>query len=149
MRFEWIDGHGTEIEKDEKHGISYYKCYLYDDDGKELDEIYFHDYSTPYEVEEAKKNYWKRPYAYEVGYCHGYSMSHGFDYDDDYYDYFGYRGKKTHTVADIKKWCENYLASKYIIDYEAELEKLQERKRKSDWFEAQGYVKMSKDELFS
>lgn len=143
MRFEWHDGiclnNKKLIEYEKKNGISRYECYLYDDSGKKLQEIYFYDYSTKGEVEQAEKNKWRRPYAYKVDYCCGYSMSKGFDKDPDYCNHFGWHGIKKHTVDDIKQWCENYLAKKYIIDYEKELAKLQIRKEQSDWFVSHGY----------
>lgn len=148
MRFEWFDGYCSQneelIQYEKENGISRYECHLYDDDNKEIQEIYFHDYSTKGEVEKAKKNHWVREFAYMVSYCYGYSMSKGFDpgiplseRTDE--DYWGWKGTKEHTVEDIKRWCEEYLAQQYIINYEKELEKLQERKRLSDWFVEHGY----------
>ena len=158
MRFEWIDGlepNDREIvEYEEKNGISRYKCYLLDDKDNILEEISFIDYSTKGEIEEAKKNKWIRPYAYEVRYCnHGYSMSKIFDEGipstkRNLSELYGFMGPKEHTVEDIKRWCENYIAEKYIINYEEEYQKLQKRKERSDWFISQGYgEKENKEEI--
>lgn len=96
--------------------IGYYECTMYDDSNK-LESIYFWDFSNPYNVENDNKHRYNRNYAYKVGYCNGYSMDKGFDKTEDP-DQFGYVGKPRHTIDDIKRWCENYLASMYIREYE-------------------------------
>lgn len=150
MRFEWFDGFCSDNEEliayEKEYGISRYKCHLYDDNGKKIEEIHFYDYSTKGEVEYAEKNHYRRPYAYKVGYCHGYSMSRGFDEDKDAYNHFGWHGVKTMSVNDVKRWCENYIAEKYIINYEEELQELQKRKEVSDWFVNQGYGNLNKED---
>ena len=140
MEFFWIDGYGTKDE--EVNGISKYECRMYDENGVMLQEICFFDFSTKFEVEFAQKHHVRHLYAYEVEYCNGYSMSKGFDRDPDGYHHFGWQGVKEHTVDDIKRWCENYLASMYIIDYEKELKELEAKKRRSDWLIEHGYQKM-------
>ena len=75
-------------------------------------------------------------------------MDKGFDYDDDYYDRAdenglflgGYNGKCTHTVEDIKRWCEEYLAGLYIKAYAEMIARLGDTKRRSEWFLEHGYT---------
>lgn len=146
MRFKWTDGYKYSNPNDpeliqyyQEKGIPFYNCELYDDDGSKIQEISFYDYSTPGEIEDAEKNRYRRPYAYSVSYCNGYSMNRGFCPDPDYRNHYGWRGVKTMTVEDVKRWCEEYLAKIYIIDYDKELQKLQKRKERSDWFVQHGY----------
>lgn len=134
MKFVWED----EVN------IGYYECKLYDDKGNELESIWFWDYSNPYQVEEAIKNEWKRYYAYKVEYCNGYSMTKGFDKTEDTTK-FGYNGTKEHTVEDIKKWCENYIASLYINCYNNILARLEEAKKQAEWFIDNGYEVIKED----
>ena len=124
MRFEWDDD------------ISYYVCTLYDDNNKRIDDIRFFDYSSKERVLFDEKNHFPRPYAYEV---YGCGLAGRFDCDKHFLRHYGWRGKKEHSVEDIKRWCENYLAKGYIIDYDTEFKKLNERKRISDWFVENGY----------
>lgn len=136
LRFEW---------KDTDYG--YHECILYEGD-KEINDIYFNDYTTEFNQKSDKENKYKRPYAFEVGWCHGWSMSEGFDYDENYdehrddngYRIGGYQGKCTHTVDDIKKWCENWLAQQYLSRYYKTLENLEQLKQRAMWFESQGFV---------
>lgn len=137
MRFEW---------KNDPH-IGHYELILWDKE-KRLNSISFVDYTCDFNQKRDREERWARPYSFEVRYCHGWSCEEGFDYDEEYDRHFnendkfigGYQGKCTHTVEDIKRWCEEFLASQYIIDYEQEFAKLQERKRKSEWFIDCGYT---------
>ena len=128
MKFKW---------KDETN-IGFYECYLLDDDNNELQQIYFWDYSCTYQVESAVEHKWKRPYAYVVGYCNGYSMEKGFDKTEDTTKY-GYNGTPEHTITDIKKWCENYIASMYIKHYINLLMSLESARNNAHWFIDNGY----------
>ena len=69
-----------------------------------------------------------------------------FDEDKYAYNHFGWHGVKTMSVNDVKRWCENYIAEKYIINYEEELQELQKRKEVSDWFVNQGYGNLNKED---
>lgn len=132
MKFVWDE---------EDADIGHYDLYLYDDDGKKLENIWIRDYSNPWNVESDKDRGYRREYAYDVGYCNGYSMNQGFDKDEDFYHRTGggYQGIKTHTLEDIKKWCENYLAQMYIGSYYDALKSLPEKERRCKWFEEQGF----------
>ena len=145
MRFEWIDGNEFKTEEvrafEEQYGISRYEGRLYDDDGNKIDGIVIFDYSTKWEVKNDIKNKVFRDYAYIVSYYNGYSMGKGFDKCANNRNHFGWQGTKEHTIDDIKNWCEEYIASRYIINYEEELAKLQKRKEVSDWFVENGYGK--------
>lgn len=131
------------IWKDETD-IGYYECKLIDDNNEEVQSIYFWDYSNEYQVKEAIERRWKRPCAYKVGYCSGYSMERGFDKTEDNTKY-GYNGTKEHTVEDIKRWCENYIASLYINCYNNILARLEEAKKQAEWFIENGYEVIKED----
>lgn len=127
--------------------IGYYRCELLDDNGKKLESIHFWDYTKGITKEIDRKNHYPRPYSFEVSYCCGYSMSHGFDYDEDYRSHVdedgkllgGYNGNCTKTVDDIKRWCEEYLANIYINAYEKMVEELDDARRRARWFVKNGY----------
>ncbi len=116
MRFEWDDSSSN---------IGHYECNLYDDD-KRISEISFTDYTCEWRRKYDEENRFTRPYSFEV------PWNKGFDYDEEYdkhwdEDYLketgwhrakgGYQGKCTHTVDDIKRWCENWLAQRYLRSY--------------------------------
>lgn len=137
MRFEWNNSSSD---------IGHYNCYLYDGDQK-LDEISFIDYTCEWAQEHDKKNGYTRPYSFVVHYCHGWSMKEGFDGDDHCCNHTdedgniigGYQGNCTHTVEDIKRWCEEWLAKCYIEGYQRMMSELKDAKRRADWFIANGY----------
>lgn len=135
--------------------IGYYRCLLLDDSGKEMLEINFTDYTSEFNQNYDKKNRYERPYSFVASFCNGNLMDHGFDYDKDYDNHLdetgrvigGYQGKCTHTVEDVKHWCEEYIASLFIIDYDEELKKLRERAARSKWFIDRGYHGMDRSKL--
>ena len=45
----------------------------------------------------------------------------------------------THTVEDIKKWCEEWIAQRYINSYENMLSQLKAAEKRHDWFIEKGY----------
>lgn len=139
MKFYWKD--------DVENGS--YECLLYDGDEK-INDIYFKDYSNYFNQTFDKKHGFTRPYAYEVSWCHGWSMRKGFDYDEQYDEHYeeqdgsiirigGYQGNCTHTVQDIKRWCETWLAKKYIDNYKQIVENFEKAKERAKWFENNGY----------
>ncbi len=132
MRFEWND-HDSDI--------GYYECKLLDDDGNKLDYIIFTDYTNQWRQKNDRENGYKRPFSFEASYCRGYSVHKGFDEDNKCCEREGggYQGECTHTVEDIKRWCEEYLAQKYIQRYEKMLAELDTAKRRSEWFKENGY----------
>ena len=134
MKFIWED---TEI-------IGFYECKLISNSEAEIESICFWDYSNEYQIKEAINNHWKRPYCYKVQYCNGYCMERGFDKTEDNTKY-GYNGTKEHTVEDIKKWCENYIASLYINCYNNILARLEEAKKQAEWFIENGYEVIKED----
>lgn len=137
MRFEWDDSSSD---------IGHYDGYLYDEDQK-LEEISFIDYTCKWAQENDRKNGYTRPYSFVVHYCNGWSMKEGFDGDEHYRSHTdedghiigGYQGNCTHTVKDIKRWCEEWLARSYIKGYESMLANLKDAKRRAEWFIANGY----------
>lgn len=130
MKFIWND----------KPIIGDYELRLVDDDGEELQSMWLKDHTAPWCVENDEKDRYYRDFAYEAGYCHGFSMQKGFDKDESGDDHYGYHGKPVHTVDDIKRWCENYIAQMYLRDYQRAIATLDEKRRRSEWFEAQGFV---------
>lgn len=131
MRFEWDDSSSD---------IGHYECNLYDDD-KRISEISFTDYTCEWRRKYDEKYGFPRPYSFEVTWCKG------FDYDEEYDNYYdenpkrkgGYQGNCTHTVDDIKRWCENWLAQCYLRSYYNTLAELDTLKRRAEWFESQGF----------
>ena len=124
--------------------IGVYELSLIDNDNV-IEKIYFNDYSAPNMIEDDIRDRNFRRYSFEIRYCNnGCSFYKGFDEDVNFNNHyhgngkvkFGFNGNCQHTVNDIKRYCEEYLASLYIIDYEAKkkemLETLEEMKRKSD-----------------
>ena len=136
MEFKWID----DVE------IGYYECELYEGD-KKINDISFTDYTSEYHLRVDKERRCARPHSFEVHWCHGWSMSEGFDYDPDYYNHAdengelvgGYQGNCTHTVDYIKRWCENWLAQRYLSSYYHTLAELDKMKERAEWFESQGF----------
>ena len=123
-----------------------YKCELFENE-KKIDEISFTDYTCEFRQGNDKKCGYTRPYAFEVYWCSGWSMREGFDYDDKFdrhcdekgHTIGGYQGNCTHTVDDIKKWCEEWLAKRYIQAYENMIKDLETMKNRYDWFKNNGY----------
>lgn len=132
MKFKWIDRDSD---------IGYYELILYNDEGEQTDEIWFKDYSCDFNLNYDKERGYKRRYAYEIGYCNGFSMHCGFDEDENFYHRAcgGYQGNKQHTIEDVKRWCENYIAQQYISDYYAALKALPKKEKMCKWFEGQGF----------
>lgn len=142
MKFRWKNN------KD----IGHYTCTLYNEiNGVDipLQRISFTDYTAKHNKNEDKKYNFSRRYAYKIEYLDENTENKNFyldidDYFDNHYDkygskVFGYQGECEYSIRDVKNWCENFLASMYIIDYDKELEKLYERKSMSDWFIKNGY----------
>ena len=127
------------VWNDRDADIGRYKCTLLDDDGSKLDDIIFKDYTNEWVKQNDKENGYKRPYSFEVNYCCG--SSRGFDYDERYRSRpgGGYQGVSTHTVDDIKRWCEEYLAKKYIGAYEEMLSRLDTAKRRAERLRNMGF----------
>ena len=130
LRFEWNDS----------SEIGHYECILLDGDNK-IDEITFWDYTCKYHQKSDKKNRFHRPYAFKVHWCNGWSMSEGFDPDPEYNKKYGYQGVATHSVDDVKRWCENWLADGYIEAYNNMLKELDTARRRAVWFTEHGYGK--------
>lgn len=123
---------------DDDESIGHHECTMYDDN-VELKTIYFYDYSNPFQVEDSKQYRHTREYAYVVGYCHGFSMTKAFDRSEDP-DSYEYVGKPQHSIDDIKRWCENYLASGYIREYQRIQEQFDTIKERAEQLLKMGYV---------
>lgn len=137
IRFEWDNSHAD---------IGNYTCYLFEND-KKINDICFTDYTSEYHQKSDKENGFTRCYSFEVDWCHGWSMHEGFDYDANYNNHTdennkllgSYQGNCTHTVEDIKKWCENWLAQRYLASYYNTIAELDQKKARAEWFESQGF----------
>ena len=144
MKFVWNDSDAD---------IGHYSCSLFDDNGEKLDDIHFTDYTNEWQQNDSRENHYPRAYSFEVRYCCGFSMHEGFDYDDDYHNRSdangmilgGYNGTCTHTVEDIKRWCEEYIAGMYIKGYADMLKELDDAKRRSEWFLEHGYTGLKEE----
>ena len=66
-------------------------------------------------------------------------MEKGFDQTQDR-DQFGYVGTPRHSVEDIKRWCENYIASIYIREYDAVRLNFDTIKERADQLTKLGYT---------
>ena len=130
MEFEWND-HDAEI--------GYHELFLFDDDGTRLEDMWLRDCSVPWMVEHDTKARICRPYAYEIGYCNGYSMHDSFDYDPGSEETWGYQGTPEHSLDDIKRKCEEYLAGLYIQAFDDAVATLETKKRRAEWFIKNGY----------
>lgn len=136
LRFEWQDD----------PDIGHYECTLYEGN-KKIDDITFSDYVCEFSQKYDRERRFRRAYAFSVHWCHGWSMTEGFDYDENYDSHYdedgcvvgGYQGNCTHTVDDIKRWCENWLAQRYLGAYYGTLNRLGQMRDRALWFESQGF----------
>ena len=132
---------------DEDKNIGRYNLFLKDGD-KILDEISIIDYTNDFHQQYDRKERFPRPYAFVVNYCRGWSMSQGFDYDKDYNNHGdengrhigGYQGVCTHTLEDIRNWCENFIAQLYLKDYDQTLKTLDIKQQRAEWFTNKGFI---------
>ena len=138
MNFVWDDSNAD---------IGYYRCKFLDEDVV-IDEISFGDYTNEWQINNDKENGYKRPYSFEVSWCRGWSMREGFDYDKEYRsrESGGYQGNCTHTVEDIKRWCEEWIAQEHINSYTEMLSQLKAAEKRHDWFIENGYGQMDLEE---
>ena len=135
------------IWDDSEANIGYYSCEFLDEDVV-IDEISFTDYTNEWRSYKDKKNGYKRPYSFEVRWCRGWSMKEGFDYDEEYRNRKsgGYQGNCTHTVEDIKRWCEKWIAKEHIDSYKRMLSRLKTAEKIHNWFIENGYGQMDLEE---
>lgn len=106
---------------DKDADIGFYEMELEFDDGSTRS-ISVWDYTCPYErkkIEEDRAYARNHPYAFEVSYCHGYSMHEVFD--------------STHTLEDVKIWAEDYLLDGIIAYYDDMLANLDTAKKRAEW----------------
>lgn len=109
------------IWDDRDADIGIYKMELKFDDGS-TNGITVWDYTCPYEkqrIEEDKSYAKAHPYAFEVSYCHGYSMHEVFD--------------NSHTLEEVKVWAEDYLLNGLIEYYDNMLKDLNAAKKRAEW----------------
>lgn len=128
MRFEWNDSNSE---------IGHYEVYLYDDDGKKLEDMWIRDYTNPWVREHDARCRISRDCDFEVGYCNGFSMHHKFNKFEP--DKFADFGLSNTTLDGVKKWCERYLAGLYIKAYKDAAATIEVKKRRHDWFVENGF----------
>ena len=127
--------------------IGYYEGILIDDNDKEINQISIWDYTCPFRLAEAERGNYQDRYAYTVSSCCGSGLDKGFDRDESpKRGWGGYRGTPSHTVEDIKRWCENWVAGQYLKKYYETIRDLPNLKAKAEWFESRGYT-YTKEEL--
>ena len=138
MNFVWDDSNAD---------IGYYSCKFLDGDVV-IDEISFTDYTNEWRFNNDKKYGDKRPYSFEIHWRRGVSMKEGFDYDKEYRkrENGGYQGNCTHIVEDIKRWCEEWIAQRYINSYKNILSQLKAAEKRHDWLIEKGYGQMDLEE---
>lgn len=145
MKFVWNDKNAD---------IGNYHLYLIDDNGRELEDISITDYTCDFHQQYDPKNRYLRPYSFEVSCC---NIFEGFDYDKNYESHVdengrrigGYQGTCTHTLEDIRAWCENFIAQMYLKAYDQALNTLETKRQRAQWFESQGFtLEENKEEEF-
>jgi len=142
MKFVWDD---TDAD------IGWYDCVLIDEDVT-INKISFKDFTNAFQQENANEYHIYNAYSFEVSFG---GSRKGFDYDSAYRNHrdeygkrmYGYNGVCTHTVKDIKRWCEEYLASIYIKTYNEMINNLDTAKRRASWFVENGYGENADDIL--
>ena len=110
-----------KIEWESNENIGHHECILTEDDGYQQT-ISLTDYTCAFQRERKEKDCSYKSYhpdAYEVRYCHGYSMHEVFD--------------ESYTLEDVKIWCEDYLLNGYIDHYNHILSNLEKIKRRAEW----------------
>lgn len=133
-----------EFRREDNPEIESCTCELVEDD-KVIDSVHVIDYTCQFHQDFDRRNRFERPYSFRVTAC---GCSEGFDYDEDYDKHYGendrpiggYQGTCTHTVEDIKKWSENWLAQGWLHSYYDTLKRLDTLKSRAEWFESQGFV---------
>ena len=110
-----------KLEWRNEENIGYHECTIIDDDGYHED-IHIWDYTCEYHIKQKENDaaYSRyHPAAYEIGYCKGYLMHETFD--------------DSHTLKDVKIWCEDYLLDKYINHYNEIVANFEKIKSKAEW----------------
>ncbi len=133
LRFAWLDADECR---------SAYKGFLIEGANK-IQSVYIMDYTTEYSQHIAEFLHEYRTHAYRVDFGkYDFSNIHKTFYFDETEDptQFKYVGTPKHTVDDIKKWCEAYIASCYIKEYESRKKQYEIAKERADQFLAMGFT---------
>jgi len=110
-----------KLEWKNEEDIGFYECTITEDDG-DSQNICIWDYTCEWQKERKARDYSynkEHPEAFEVSYCHGYSMRETFD--------------STHTLEQVKIWCEDYLLNRYINHYNNIIANLEKIKSRAEW----------------
>lgn len=97
-----------------------------------MERISFNDNTCDFRQLIARENNYGDCYSFEVSWCNEWSMHQGFDYDSVKHETGEYQGKCTHTVDDVKRWCENWIAQLYFQDYYDTVSRLPKLKAEAD-----------------
>ena len=133
LRFSWLDADECR---------SAYKGFLMEGDSK-IQSVYIMDYTTEdrQHMDEVMRE--QRTHAYRVDFGkYDFSNIYKTFYFDETEDstQFKYVGTPKHTIDDIKRWCEAYIASCYIKEYESRKKQYEIAKERADQFLAKGFT---------
>ena len=133
ITFNWTD----DVEEGK------YTCIMYEDNVP-LHTIEFTDYSTPVRVKFDKRHRIKRACAYIVIYrpvdINTKGIYKSLDANNTDSTSNGYTATPIHTIPEIKRWCENYLAAIYIRKYEDVLREIATLKNRAEELMSKGYT---------
>ena len=133
ITFNWVD----DVEEGK------YICTMFEDNTP-LHTIQFTDYSNPTRIELDKRHHIKRACAYLVFYQPGNNSSKGIykgiDANNTDSTSNGYTATPIHSIPEIKRWCENYLAAIYIRKYEDVIREMQTLKNRAEELMLLGYT---------
>ena len=118
MKFEWI----KKYEDDD----GYWAGKFYNDEGNCVDKISLTDYTTGFLRKHAIELKNRMEDTFQIHWCNGWSMR-----------------EELHTpeynLEKAKRWCEKWLAERYIEAYENTIKRLEEMKKRHDFWKQ--YVK--------
>lgn len=133
LRFEWLDA-------DEDR--SAYMGFLMEGD-KKRQSVHITDYTTEYyqHIAEVMWEYCTHAYRVRFGMYDFSNITKTFYFDEtEDPTQFKYVGTPKHTIDDIKRWCEAYIASCYIKEYESRKKQYEIAKERADQFFAMGFT---------
>jgi len=133
ISFNWID--------DNEEGK--YVCTMYEGNTP-IQTIEFTDYSNPTRIKYDKRHRIKRACAYIVLYRPADLNTKGIyktlDANNTDSTSNGYSATSIHSIPEIKRWCENYLAAIYIRKYEDVIREMQTLKNRAEELMLLGYT---------
>ena len=136
MEFIWND-------KDADDG--FYRLFLVSDNGIILKALGVIDYTSDSQQKMNRLSGYPIDCAFRV--LHSGIEIKRFDYDKDANTHKdkegrligGYNGVCTHTLEDVKAWCENFIAQQYLVSYNRALDNLKKQEQMAKWFKDKGF----------